>query len=389
VALVFVHGIGNRSGKGYRGKVAMRDALFRRFLLARALPELEASEIHNPMWGDLGAHLAWDHASLPEVRGGERLGGSGPAWADLFDVVNSDGGDQPLLRAARQRPHDAVDLLYTLVDLRGRDEGEIENLAIAATELADWCDRHDVADKTWLAGIDDDRELVDALVRQIGPVDEPAVGGEMLGGRRRLRVAAHAMLTAAVDRYRQQNIGPPFRHLATATRRLAGRPVSLLIGDVMAYLGGRGTVSEPGPIVSLVASALDDAGRDGPLIVVAHSMGGNISYDVLSHFRPDIEVDTLITVGSQVGLFEELKLFGASVSGVPGPLAPQVPSLPNVGRWINVYDRADVLAYRAAPVFGGAVDYDYPTDAAWAHGAYFRQPTFHARLANKVRKVRS
>jgi hypothetical protein len=387
VALVFVHGVGNRAGAAYGRRVALRDALFRRFLLARAVPELADAPIHNPMWGHLGGQLAWNHASLPGRRGGERLGAGDADTADLLAVVDPDGAGQPLARMARTDPHDAVDFLYTVLDLRGRDNAEIDELADAAAALTDWCDRPD--GNARLGDIDDDLELVEALVRHAAVQRRTAGDGELLGGDGRLGAAARAVFVAAVERYRQQNLGPPIRLAATALRRLAGRPVSLLIGDVLAYLGGRGSVTGPGPIVSLVATALQDAGRDGPLVVVAHSMGGNITYDVLSHFRPDLEVDTFITVGSQVGLFEELKLFGASDAGIPDAQTPCVPPLPNVRRWINVVDRADPLAYRTAPVFEGAVDYDYPTDAPWAHGAYFRQPNFHARLADRVREIRS
>ncbi|RBL82836.1 hypothetical protein DDE05_34685, partial [Streptomyces cavourensis] len=90
-----------------------------------------------------------------------------------------------------------------------------------------------------------------------------------------------------------------------------------------------------------------------PLVVVAHSMGGNIVYDVLSHFRPDLTVDTLVTVGSQVGLFEELKLFGASRPEINGETGGRVPLPPGLGRWINVVDHSDLLAYRVGPIFDG------------------------------------
>ncbi|MEU7869988.1 hypothetical protein [Dactylosporangium sp. NPDC049140] len=388
MALVFVHGIGNRSGAAYDRKVAFRDALFRRFLLDRAFPELTGSPILNPVWGGLGARLAWDHASAPGIRPGERLGPDDPFVADVMSVTDPGRTGQPLVRVARDDLRDAIDLLYTMLDLRGRGADEITDLADLAADLVDWCDRQEGAEGPRLGPVDDDRELLELLVRAAAPQPAQAEGSETLGGRRRVREVARAALVAAVNRYRQQNVGPPVRYAAAALRRLAGRPISLLIGDVMVYLGGRGTPAEPGPIVALVAAALDAGRRDGPLVVVAHSMGGNIAYDVLSHFRPDIQVDTLITVGSQVGLFEELKLFGGSDPAVPDPRRPLVAPPANVTRWINVVDRGDVLAYRAAPIFGGAEDYDYPSDAPWAHGAYFQQPNFHARLAERARKAR-
>ena len=76
----------------------------------------------------------------------------------------------------------------------------------------------------------------------------------------------------------------------------------LFLGDVFTYLDQRGDCSHPGPIVSDVIQTLESAAKAGsPLVVVAHSMGGEIVYDVLSYYRPDIRVHKLVTVGSQVG----------------------------------------------------------------------------------------
>ncbi|MEV6695067.1 hypothetical protein AB0M35_26690 [Micromonospora sp. NPDC051196] len=375
MALVFVHGIGNRDGRAYGKKVELRDALFQRFLLARAVPELSGSEIRNPLWGELGTAVGWSPATLPTGRNGERLGGADPVVADLVAVADPSGSGMPLVEAARTDLRDAVDLLYSFLNLRGRDAAEIEELADQAVALADWCEGADLD----VATVDDDRELVELLVWRTAPVMVPAPGMETLGPGRQVRVAARAALIAAVDEYRRSTVGSPTRHMAAALRRLMGRPASLLIGDVLVYLASRGTPERPGQIVSLVTRDLEEASRDGPLVVVAHSMGGNIVYDVLSHFRPDLEVDTLVTVGTQVGFFEELRLFPAARAGRPA----------NVRRWINVVDRGDPLSYTAAPVLDGVTDYEYSTDALWAHGAYFRQPTFHARLAARVREARS
>jgi hypothetical protein len=384
VGLVFVHGIGNRGTPAYSRKVALRDALFHRFLLARAVPELAGTVIRNPMWGDLGARPRWQHASLPVGRPGERLGGGDAFLSDLAAAVGAGPSGQPLSRTAGADLRDAVDLLYSAVDLRGRDDAEIAELADLAVALADRCR----PGAPPVAVPADDRELVESLLRAAVPAAAPAAGAETLGAGRGLS-AARTILLAAVERFRQQNVGPPVRSAAAALRRLAGRPVSLLIGDVLTYLAGRGSAGEPGEIVALVGGELESAAREGPLVVVAHSMGGNIVYDILSHFRPGLHVDTLVTVGTQVGLFEELKLFAASDHALPTPAAPRLPALPNVDRWINVVDRGDVLAYRAAPIFDGVDDYEYPSDAPWAHGAYFRQPNFHERLAGRVRKARS
>jgi hypothetical protein len=111
-------------------------------------------------------------------------------------------------------------------------------------------------------------------------------------------------------------------------------------------------------------------------------MGGNIMYDLLTHFAPDLPVDLLVTVGTQVGLFAELGLFHDSATAAPPDRMPALSA-----QWINVVDAADILSYRVGPIVTGAQDYRYPSDALWAHSAYFRQPNFHSRLARRVGEV--
>ncbi|MFE3495063.1 hypothetical protein ACFXOS_18660 [Streptomyces sp. NPDC059175] len=152
----------------------------------------------------------------------------------------------------------------------------------------------------------------------------------------------------------------------------------------MGYFAQR-DAAEAGAIVALVVEDLEKASRHAvehgePLIVVAHSMGGNIVHDVLSHYRPDLRVDLLVTAGTQVGLFEELKLFRSSAPSLTCAGGGKVPPLPNVGRWINVVDPADPLAFAAAPVFAGAEDLRFDTGAWWAHGGYITSPYFHHRV---------
>ncbi|MEV0902444.1 hypothetical protein [Actinoplanes sp. NPDC049802] len=381
MGLVFVHGIGNRTGKGaYTETVALRDALFERFLIARALPALAGTEIRNPMWGDIGAHLRWKHASLPRGRR-EKLGADVGELADLYSAV----GGVPGRSLAGLAPADAVDFLFTVADLRGRSAAEIEDLADYAVALADGCGDGTAPAAGDEAAQRDDAQVLDDLDRLAGHADRGGGDRERLGRQGRFRGLGRRVLAAGLRRFRQQELGLPAKLAASALRRLGSENVSLLIGDVFEYLTTRGTREQPGEIVELVCADLDRASQDGPLVIVAHSMGGNIVYDILSHFRPDLEVDVFVTVGSQVGLFEELSLFRASDRTPPADqVPPRVTAPEKVRHWINVVDPADVLAYRADPVFAGPVEYDYPSEEPWAHTAYFRQPMFHKRLAARV-----
>lgn len=118
-------------------------------------------------------------------------------------------------------------------------------------------------------------------------------------------------------------------------------------------------------------------------------MGGNISYDILTHFLPGLECDVFLTVGSQVGLFEELKLFHSSMTTVPQKNQPKVKVPGNIRKWVNVYDTADVFAYRTEPIFDRARDFSFSTEtlALNAHSMYFYRPGFHQRLNARLREA--
>jgi hypothetical protein len=108
-----------------------------------------------------------------------------------------------------------------------------------------------------------------------------------------------------------------------------------------------------------------------------------ISFDILSYFDQSIQVDVLMTVGSQVALFEEMALYRARRPDfMPNPASDRVPRPANVKRWLNVLDRNDIFGFRAEGVFEGLKDFQYETGygAMSAHSGYFRRPSFYERL---------
>ena len=157
---------------------------------------------------------------------------------------------------------------------------------------------------------------------------------------------------------------------------------------VFVYLKDR-EIEGGGKILNTVKESLIKAQRaksqdDDKLVVIAHSMGGNIVYDILSHFEPGIEVDVFVTVGSQVGMFEELKLFKSSDDqiGAPG----KVPLPQNIKKWINVFDVNDLLAYSTDRIFDCSEEFKFSSKTpAWsAHTTYLASPEFHQRLQHRI-----
>ena len=179
--------------------------------------------------------------------------------------------------------------------------------------------------------------------------------------------------------------------VVAAKRAQIHATLSLFIGDILVYLKDRGTASNPGAIPRRVIQALDEANRartagDPYVVVVGHSMGGNILYDVLTHYRPDIEIDALITVGSQVGMFEEMKIFHESDPAIPATPTDRVSKPGGTKHWLNVFDTQDILSFVTAGVFSDVEDFLYSTgtSAMGAHGSYFKRPSFHKRLNERL-----
>lgn len=84
--------------------------------------------------------------------------------------------------------------------------------------------------------------------------------------------------------------------------------------------------------------------RRKKIMLIAHSMGTIISYDVLSHVAPDVAIDTFITIGSPLGLplimkkiFEERGIAFTKNAAAPSPESVR-------GRWLNFSDLRDPVA---------------------------------------------
>jgi hypothetical protein len=393
--LVFIHGVNVRDSPAYRAEVQARDALFRRFTFAHLVPDPGQVALLNPYWGDLGSVFRWNHASLP-VSGVEQFGPED----ELAVVLLSQAGireepnpDTVLLTVARRSLPEAVDLLWALSAQRVADADEAANLADLAVRAGDYAEQN--PQPGWLTAVADDRQFVSRLSQEVdvwqprGPVgtqqdrrqweafgfDE--VWDHIREARLRLTGAAGALTS---------------RLLLEAVRTNAHKFFARFLGDAFVYLRERGTANAPGPIIARLSQALEQARQhitpaDPKLIVVAHSMGGNITYDLLSHFRPDLAVDVLITVGSQVALFEEMKLFLRRDDHIPSATAPRMTKPANIGCWLNIYDENDVFAFATERVFAGPRDFAYSTgqDAILAHSSYFVMPSFHLRLAARLR----
>ena len=103
-----------------------------------------------------------------------------------------------------------------------------------------------------------------------------------------------------------------------------------------------------------------------PLVVLSHSMGGQIVYDLVTYFLPQmpeydgLRIDFWCATASQVGLFEELQLFPGTRGKGYGPSNPvPLPDRRYLGGWWNVWDRNDFISYRAGGIIKDLVEEPY------------------------------
>ncbi|MGW7458973.1 hypothetical protein [Streptomyces sp. NPDC054797] len=127
------------------------------------------------------------------------------------------------------------------------------------------------------------------------------------------------------------------------------------------------------------------AARPGPTVLIGHSLGGIALVDLLALAAargaavPGAHL--LVTVGSQAPFLYEL---GALTALEPGEKLPH-----GFPRWLNVYDRHDVLAYLAGPVFPGdprVSDHEVTSRQPFpaCHSAYWKQDSLYERIEQAV-----
>lgn len=376
--LVFVHGVAARrepDPAAFDAAVAERHRHFTQDCL-----EGSAVSFYDPYWGKYGAHADRDFASIPNGPG-TALGGLGGLAAPPGEPADSLEGGR-LLAAARA---DFAGTLNTLA-LTLVDSGSPQEQALAGA-IGDYAAALDpgagesIEAPAWLndPGLRTDRDLLERLEEEA----RASSGTATLGLGNVLERAGRRILNAALDVVD----GPAerlVRHLSPAIARF--------LGDVFIYLreGTRRQAIRDVIMADLVRAAASARADGTPLVVVGHSMGGIILFDMLTDAESraaldaalgaPLSIDLLLTVGTQIGLFEELDLFVSSRAGAQAQ-APAAAKL-----WWHVYNVMDVLSFKVDGVIAGASEFSVDTQAniAEAHTAYFRSPVFHKRLRKRL-----
>jgi len=105
----------------------------------------------------------------------------------------------------------------------------------------------------------------------------------------------------------------------------------------------------------------EDAGRPGkPIKVIAHSLGGVVAFDMAVRNQDPLYVEAFVTLGSQPAFFH---LLDPREGLAPFDEGEPVALPATIGRWTNVWDEYDLLAFGTGEVFR-LHDGRVPTDTA-------------------------
>jgi hypothetical protein len=438
--LAFVHGVNTRNDDpDYYRSVAARKAMFERYVVPavvkQGFPDFTVAE--DVYWGDLGVNFGWSLRSVPATNILQSLGPAEDKQnLDLLDLalatthpegVQSLGANQPFVAAAKKDPGGLVRSVFA---------GEANSFAPrdtkGATKRIDETEAKKAANQGEHLGLM--LIAVEMLARdaeQHPEIIEGTTDGMVLdkiadGVTARYRVlAAERMAQSSTDDVQHLgNLGNPFgwikdhlskviesskttAKLAVAETQRAGTLMVLkqareglsrrglrFLGDVFVYLhhGRAGAHPVSGRVrdtLLTLKGRKNSNGESEPFILVTHSFGSEIVYDLLiSGALTDLPIDLWVTAGAQTSLFAEMLLFDG-LPTLPANTADFVLGRPaGVKKWINFYDAADVLSYLHEPVFGKTAVADIQARAQAnmtnAHGHYFIDPGFYERIATEV-----
>jgi hypothetical protein len=389
VPFVFVHGVNTRAGAEYDRAQKLRNA-FLREIVAPAVGIAPESTIRSPYWGSEGIKFWRDLAVVPGGGGVEMFGAADelPPSIGLALAGKTIANDDTIEAIAQKSPDVAVDLLWDYAAAGANSEEEFRELAASYRRALVKLDSDSA--KTWLSDTSA-KNLADDVFEAVAPPATETYGGSGLFG----------MLEEAGKRIAMKPADVLAQAAVAVGRKPLTRTIATFVGDALQYLAERGDGTVAGPITQTVLDDLLTARQDAtasgePLVVICHSFGGEIVYDILTHYAAGLELDAWVTVGSQVGLFEEMSLLWTS-AGRTKPrmtVGNEAIASPNgVKRWINIADGNDLFGFLVLPVFTGATkdavhDFMYDTGfpVSGAHSGYFQWPSFYKRLAFRLKQ---
>lgn len=120
---------------------------------------------------------------------------------------------------------------------------------------------------------------------------------------------------------------------------VSARVIESQFTDVAYYLG---CTEVRDVVLRIVEKALAEVPPDEPLVLIGHSLGSVVAYDLLTRMDPARTVSLLVTTGSPLGLPAVQKHLLGHGGASPAPVPAPVPA--RAGSWHNGYDVRDVVA---------------------------------------------
>ncbi|MFD3563126.1 hypothetical protein ACFWVU_26175 [Streptomyces sp. NPDC058686] len=208
---------------------------------------------------------------------------------------------------------------------------------------------------------------------------------ELRGEPGRLRELVRRRLRD-LDRVAGAAIGAVAGRVNHAVRTRFGPGTTRFLGDVLVYQRHRDAIH------ARIRARIDEVdpklgrGPERPVRVVAHSLGGVIAVDMATAVEP-LWTERLVTFGSQAAFFHVCDPRGGQLLPYSGHAPVQLPA--SLGRWTNLWEPLDLLAFAASQVFqlsdgSNPVDRPVPHAAStgmWTHSAYWDLPDVATAIA--------
>jgi hypothetical protein len=404
--IVFIHGVANRDKNAFENGIKVLLERHISPLLNPTNPDQVA--MIAPFWGDLGATFAYgdisrprsailgqgaqDATPLPALALGLRMESASDEQDELLG--GQDEGAATLVIDFGGMPlEQQVLVLYQVLS----PETTFPEDGALALQIEDAL-RSEAGQAITHNGDSADHQLRD-LINLVTDEGEEALGQ---GPKELLAWVKKSIGSLAIQAAR------PLAPIINELRPGANTAVIRFMGDIFEYFHSQTVEIDgknvPGPIMQRILTALREAQaikvKTGePLIVVTHSMGGQLMYDAVTYFADhdpllqDMKVDFWAAAACQVSLFEELRLFRVSRPDA-GPQHP--PAHPHrVGYWWAVFDKNDWLSYTTEGIFPQAAngvtgvhdeEYDGKLIFPWSHGGYVSQDRFFRLMADRIRE---
>jgi hypothetical protein len=448
--LVFIHGVNTRNtDKDYYRASAARKKMFETYVVPilqnKGFPDFTVRD--DIYWGDLGVTFSWNLRSIPVTNVTDYLGPAEQAQPEnlaLLNIISATQmvpsaaapagverlgpSDQSLLaRAAAHDPGGLVRAIFSVeadrfapakpdfrisaerTDAEGIEQHYREGaqLALLLQAVNDFAEAA-TADSSLIRGETNDEVIAsigEGVQHRYSALLEPGLKDE--GG---LELEHLGRVNDAISWTwgRAQDALEAARELANSAKETTLRAGSLYLnenyrsafssrglrffGDVLVFLQ-RGSTADPS-ILQRVKQGLDACKPTAaePFILVTHSFGSEIAYELLTTGAlDDLTLDLWVTVGAQTSLFAEMLLYTKSPSNVPTADRPYLGKPANVRSWINIYDAADVLSFLHEPVFGAEavtdISFREGANLGNAHGAYFLAPSFYETIGKAAATV--